>query len=280
MQANTPTPDSADPDSTNAAHRRQPLARGLELLAAIIDSDKRAHGVRELAGKLGVSPSTAHRLITDLERLGMVSKTPGGSYEIGPEFLRLAWATSAQHPLQEIAKQTLQQLCDDTGETSFLCSFNELRSQMMFTLTVESSHPLRYVIPLHEWMPLHAGASGLAILAFAPESVQQRVLSGELDAKTDRTTVDPHALAVRLRRIREDGHCISHSERITGAVAIAAPVFRQNGILGSAGISLPESRFDVSQLATLANRVVAAAAELTEHYTNPSNRFSRADEQS
>ncbi|MBL3699548.1 IclR family transcriptional regulator [Leucobacter luti] len=274
------TPDTPSepttPDAAGAAHRRQPLARGLELLALIIDSEQDSHGVRELAGRLGVSPSTAHRLITDLERLGMVTRTPSSTYQIGPEFLRLAWATSAQHPLQELATRTLQRLSEATRETSFFSSYNELRSQMMFTLTAESPQPLRYVIPLHEWLPLHAGASGLAILAFAPEAVQQRIIDGELEAQTERTVTAPDALATRLEQIRRDGYCVSRGERITGAVAIAAPVFRQNGVLGAAGISLPESRFDEAQLAHLAEVVTAGAAELTQYHTDPSNRFSRS----
>ncbi|MER5185274.1 helix-turn-helix domain-containing protein [Streptomyces sp. NPDC002896] len=41
----------------------------------MVDSDEGAHGVRELGTRLGVSPSTAHRLLGELEKLGMVSRT-------------------------------------------------------------------------------------------------------------------------------------------------------------------------------------------------------------
>lgn len=275
MQTPTPAPDSAPSEPSGAAHRRQPLARGLELISLIIDSDKDSHGVRELAGRLGVSPSTAHRLITDLEQLGMVARTPSSTYQIGPEFLRLAWATSAQHPLHELAGRTLQNLTAATGETSFFSTYSELRAQMMFTVTVESTQPLRYVIPLHEWLPLHAGASGLAILAFTPDQVQQEILAKPLEANTDRTTTDATALAERLQEIRKNGYCISHGERISGAVAIAAPVFHQQGVVGATGISLPESRFNAAMLPLLASAVIGAAEELTQFHRDPTNRFTK-----
>ncbi|KQR37455.1 IclR family transcriptional regulator [Microbacterium sp. Leaf159] len=267
-------PVTESPDSENATHRRQPLARGIELLTLIIDSDQDSHGVRELAGRMNVSPSTAHRLITDLERLGMVARTPTGTYQLGDEFLRLAWSTSAQHPLHELASRTLERLSATTGETSFFSSFSQLRARMMFTLTAESPHPLRYVIPLHEWLPLHAGASGLAILAFAPEEVRQRVIEGELEAKTDRTSVDAEELLKRLETVKSQGYCVSHGERISGAVAVAAPVFSNTRVVGSTGVSLPESRFNASQLDSLIATVVSSAEELTLGYRDDTFRFS------
>ena len=65
-------------DGADETRRRQPLARGIELLTLMVDSEQETHGVRELAGRLGVSPSTVHRLITDLEKLGLVRRAGNG----------------------------------------------------------------------------------------------------------------------------------------------------------------------------------------------------------
>lgn len=258
-------------DSAASTRQRQPLARGIELLTLIIDSDQETHGVRALAGQLGVSPSTAHRLLVDLEQLGLLSRTQAGTYQLGLEFLRLAWSTVSKHPLHELSPNILQGLNKQTGETSFFGIYNEQRAEMMFTLTVESDHPLRYVIPLREWLPLHAGASGLAILAFAPEHVLRAVIEAPLDAKTDRTLVGKDALMERLQTVQQDGYAITHGERISGAVAIAAPVFGPTGVIGVVGISLPESRFNASQLDTLTGVVLDAANELTRQMTGPAS---------
>jgi DNA-binding IclR family transcriptional regulator len=258
--------DAADTDASETGRRRQPLARGIELLTYMIESTQDSHGVRELAGRLGVSPSTAHRLITDLEKLGLVRRAENGqSYRLGLEFLRLAWLTTGRYPSQELALGVLQDLVAQTGESAFSSLYDGQRQQMMFTSTVESTHPLRYSLPLQRWMPLHGGASGLAILAFLPEAVQYEVAHKPLAQLTPDTVTDPDALLERLVRVRRDGYAITRGERIEGAVAIAAPVFGliPGDVAGAAGITIPESRFDESKTEEFALRVREAAAQIT-----------------
>jgi DNA-binding IclR family transcriptional regulator len=255
-----------DTAESEAIRRRQPLARGIELMTYMIESPQDTHGVRELAGQLGVSPSTAHRLVTDLEKLGMVRRAQNGGYRLGLEFLRIAWLTTSRYPVQELSADVLHSLMEQTGESSFFALYGEQRLQMMFTLAVESSHPLRYTLPLQQWIPLHAGASGLAILAYLPAEVRRKIAAGPLPRLTDHTVTDPDALMARLEQIREDGYAITHSERIEGAIAIAAPVFGPSReVIGAAGVSIPEARFDTSQGASLAILVRQAAAQITQN---------------
>ncbi|WP_394554814.1 IclR family transcriptional regulator [Agromyces sp. MMS24-JH15] len=258
--------DAGETANGEAARRRQPLARGIELLTYMVESPKDSHGVRELAGRMDVSPSTAHRLITDLEKLGLVRRAENGtSYRLGLEFLRLAWLTTDRYPSQELALGVLEELVARTGESAFSSLCDEQRRQMMFTSTVDSPHPLRYTVPLQQWMPLHGGASGLAILAYLPEAVQQEVARGPLAKLTPSTITDPEQLLERLREIRRDGYAITRSERISGAVAIAAPVFglASGSVAGAAGITIPESRFDEAKAESLAVLVREAAAQIT-----------------
>lgn len=256
--------DKQSDELEEAGRRRQPLARGIELLTLMVDSEQLSHGVRELAGRLEVSPSTVHRLITDLEKLGLVSRLPSGSYRLGLEFLRLAWTTTTRFPIQELALDTLEELTEESGESSFFGLYNEQRRQMMFSLTVESPHPLRYSLPLQQWLPLHAGASGLAILAFAPDEVQNAVAHAALPSATDRTLTDPNKLLERLAEIREAGYAISHGERIEGAIAVAAPVFGPVGaVIGATGITIPETRFNATHGNSLALLVRQAATQLS-----------------
>ncbi|MBO1901318.1 IclR family transcriptional regulator [Leucobacter weissii] len=248
--------------------RRHPLARGIELLTMMVDSDQDVHGVRELAGRLGVSPSTVHRLITDLESLGLVSRTAHGSYRLGLEFLRLAWTTVDRYPLQEVSTDTLQELTEQSGESSFFAVYGESRHHMMFSLTVESPHPLRYTLPLKQWIPLYAGASGLAILAYLPDDIVDEVVNGRIEALTDRTLVDPAELRARLATISKEGYAITHGERIEGAIAIASPLFGPSGnVVGSIGISMPEARFNAAYSASLASLVTQAAGRITQYLT-------------
>lgn len=243
--------------------RRQPLARGIELLTLIVDSEQDVHGVRELAARLDVSPSTVHRLLTDLERAGLVARTPNGSYRLGLEFLRMAWTTAARHPLQDATLDLLRRLTDQTGESAFFCVYSEQRRQMMFALAVDSPHPLRYSVPLRTWLPMHAGASGLAILAFAPPEVQDDVAQMSLRHPTDRAPIDPETWQSRLEAVRADGYAFTSGDRIEGATAVAAPFFGTSGVAGSVGITVPAARFDTTDAHELGRVIKGSAEELS-----------------
>jgi DNA-binding IclR family transcriptional regulator len=248
--------------------QRHPLARGIEILTLMVDDGETSYGVRELGTKLGVSPSTAHRLLGDLEELGMVARTSTGHYRLGMEFLRLAWTAGTRFPLRDAANDVLAELTAGSAESSFFAVYNEQRRQLMFSVSVESSHPLRYTVPRGVWLPLHAGASGLAILAFLPAEVQSEIIQGRLDALTDRTLVDPDKLIERLAQIRKDGYALSHGERIDGAIAIAAPVLGPAGaVVGDVGITIPDSRFNAATTAELTGLVLKAAEVLTRRFT-------------
>ncbi|BCY09732.1 IclR family transcriptional regulator [Actinoplanes sp. L3-i22] len=248
--------------------QRHPLARGIEIVTLMVDSGEPSYGVRELGNRLGVSASTAHRLLGDLEELGMVSRTPAGNYRLGMEFLRLAWTASTRFPIREAATDVLADLSKESGESSFFAVYNEQRRRLMFAVSVESPHPLRYTVPQGVWLPLHAGASGLAILAFLPADVQDQIIHGALDALTERTLVDADKLAERLAQIRRDGYALSHGERIDGAIAIAAPVLGPaDAVIGDVGITIPETRFNATRTAEMTALVKEAAALLTRRFT-------------
>jgi IclR family transcriptional regulator, acetate operon repressor len=257
--------------------QRHPLARGIEILTLMVDGGEQSYGVRELGNRMGVSASTAHRILGDLEGLGMVARSTGGNYRLGMEFLRLAWTANTRFPLHEAASDILSELARSSGESSFFAVYNEQRRQMMFAVSVESPHPLRYTVPQGVWLPLHAGASGLAILAFLPAEVQRDIVGDSLEPLTKRTLVDPGRLAERLAHIRQDGYAISHGERIDGAIAIAAPVLGpSDAVIGDIGITIPETRFNATDTSDLAALVTRSAQSLTRRFTGTTPEPARA----
>lgn len=243
--------------------RRDPLGRAIQLLIHMVDSGEEAYGVRELGTRLGASASTAHRLLGELEQLGMVDRTPSGTYRIGLEFLRIARTSIAQFPLHDKANDVLRELTRRSEETSFLSVYSSQRQQMMFTLSIESAHPLRYVLQLNKWLSVHTGASGLAILAFLPDEDRREILEKQLGTSAD-ICDDTQRLTERLTEIKRQGYASSRAERIAGAVAVAAPVFGPSGeVFGDVGVTIPESRFNEIDEPVLAGLVIHSAEILT-----------------
>jgi len=68
--------------------------------------------------------------------------------------------------------------------------------QMMFVGSLESNRPIRYVAPIDgRWLPVHSGASGLAILAHRSEADIESIISRGLTAITGNTIIDAEAAA-------------------------------------------------------------------------------------
>ncbi len=154
------------PHKTSA--KRDALGKALQVLWHIADVEGdvliKEWGVRELGGALQLTPAAAHRTLTALARHGLVQHNPtSGQYQIGTEFFRLALKLTSHFGIRNVGIPVMRDLVEQCNETSFLGLYDRARMEVMFIAAVASSHPLRYVVPLNEWFPVYAGASGLAM---------------------------------------------------------------------------------------------------------------------
>lgn len=269
MIANTDAGVPGRGPAPEKSRQRDPLAKALHVLDILVDQPDGALGVRELAQMLGTAPSTTHRILSMLSEAGMVTRDGDGRYSVGFELQRLAWRVNARFPAPSVAEPILQQLTEETGETSALGFFDPVRNQITFVAMVHTQHRLRYMEDLYQSLPIHAGASGLSILAFLEPPLRERILrSKPLHAFTDHTITAPEALDAELDAIRDRGYAISHGQRAEGAVGIGAPIWNGDGsVLGNVMITMPEQRFDPAKEPDLATSVLRAAEELTRLMT-------------
>jgi IclR family transcriptional regulator, acetate operon repressor len=239
---------------------RQPLAKALTLLTAMVDSPENSWGVRELARLSGMSPPTVHRLLAALLEEGFVAfDGNAGRYALGIEFMRLALKSTSKLTLPEAVRPYLRELSESYDESAFLSVYDARRREAMFVASVESSHALRYVVRLYEWMPIRLGASGLAILAFLPEAEQREILS----AGASRATAG-EGLVDDLDAIRRAGFARTEGQRVPGAVGIAAPIFGSDGsVAGDVGLSVPVQRIASFDERELAADVVRCASRIS-----------------
>jgi IclR family transcriptional regulator, acetate operon repressor len=187
--------------------------------------------------------------------------------------VRLAHLAVERVPVQKIALPHLRRLAEETNETALLGLYDRNRQEVMFTAAIEAPEPqpLRYLNQMQTWLPLHAGATGLAILAFLPEKERDALIKKQkLVAVTDRTITDHRKLAQALGRIRRSGYSCTQGQRTPGAVGIAAPIFGPSGeVIGNAFITLPEQRFERSREREFAEHVMRCARRVTHEFGGP-----------
>lgn len=112
-------------------------------------------------------------------------------------------------------------------------------------------------------LPLHAGASAQAILAFLPAEDQRAILESALEQFTPATITDPGRLRRRLVAIRKQGYAESKGEVYPGAMGIAAPIFAREGrVVASIAVSGPAGRIAKRRRA-ITDHVVAAGTEVS-----------------
>lgn len=248
-----------------AERQRNPLGRGLALLARMVDLGKAAYGVHELANELDLPPSSVYRILGLLEAAGMVSQTRDGQYQLGNEFYRIAWRASGQHTIRRLAQPLLEEMARATDEATILGLFDPLRGEMMFVSRCDARFAVQHLTPLGEWIPVYSGASGLVILAEVPDTLRDRIINRGLVRQASNTIQDPATLRRKLGSIHQAGYAVTHSQRTEGAVGTAAAFFDADGcVLGCLLLTVPEQRYDPANGPLFARLVVDAADRLSE----------------
>jgi DNA-binding IclR family transcriptional regulator len=232
------------------------FARGLRLLLAVADrGEVRAD---ELSAALEMPVSTVYRYLRTLVEFGFVDRT-GGTFRLGPKLLIGTGANVTSEQLIRHADPVLRRLVAATGETAIVVRRVGLASVCMHA--IETTSPLRATYQTGSMGPLHAGAPARTLLAFAPPEVLDEVMSVELEQVTD-ATLTADALRDSLAQIVLSGIAVSEGERVPGTIAIAAPVFREDGIVGAIAVVGPSFRCDEAWRERTARTVHGAASTL------------------
>jgi DNA-binding IclR family transcriptional regulator len=245
---------------------RNPVARAIGVISWLIQEPVGSAGVREIAAALGMSPSGAHKVVSALVELGMLRQDPATSrYSLGIELYRLANIAAAKAPIRLVAMKHLRRLVDSCNETAVLGIYDQSRQEMMYAAKVESSHPLRYAIELNQWVPIHVGAAGLAILAFLTSGEIASVIERtRLSPVTDSSIAEPYRLELELEKIRKRGCASTKGQLIPGAAGLAAPIFGSRGeVVGAVALMIPEQRLARDGEAKLLDLLKECTAAIT-----------------
>jgi IclR family transcriptional regulator, acetate operon repressor len=243
---------------------REPISRAIDVLSWLAANPTPPWGVRHVARGLDMSPTTVHRIFGIFENRGLLEKDDENSYLPGLELYRICHSVAAQMSPVRLARQHLEALCAECDETVLFGAYDAKRAQMMFIDTVPTSHPVQYLSKLNHWMPIHSGATGLAIFASLPDVERKSIYAAGLTSLTDRTLTTEDAVEGALEAVRRRGFAYSHGQRTVGAVGFAAPVFDADGhVFGDVCVTIPEQRFAEPMTETIGAAVLATSRIVT-----------------
>jgi IclR family acetate operon transcriptional repressor len=235
------------------------VARAVALLDALAESDT-GLGVNELARRIGVNASTASRLLGTLQEGGLVDRTGSGPYRLGLRLVALSDRVLAQFDVRERARPLLARLVAETGETATLSVPTTAAGEVITVDFVPAPSSVVSMARVGRPSVPHATAAGKVMLAFTGAGETSTL---ELTRFTERTIVDPQALAQELTAVRARGYAEAVGEREPDLGAIAAPVLGRGGELAAIiGIQGPASRLPAATRRALRDPLLRAAAEL------------------
>lgn len=242
----------------------QSLDRGLLILEAVGKSAAPV-SLGHLAAMLNIDRSSAFRLANTLKRRGFLANPSAGrDYILGPSVWRLSRQYDWSKMLATVAHEHLKSLAADTMETAHL-AVREGR-KALFIDHVTSSHVIAISGQTGELVPLYCTSHGKALLADFEEQDLAQLLGGKpLKAWTRNTIVSVRSLAKECEEIRKRGFAADESEYLDGVRCVASPIRDRDGtVIASIGISAPAARFPKDREKELADRVVAAAAQIAD----------------
>ena len=263
---NTSEVSTSREGGSRVAVSREPVGRALDVLSWIADHRSDPLVVRQIARDLDTTPSTIHRIFGTFQDRGLIARGEHDEYIAGLELYRICASIASELSPARIAHSHLQRLSRECDETTLFGMYDAGRGQMMFIDRVEALHPLRYVVGMHRWIPVHSGATGQAILAFLPEAERRRIYAMGLEARTPETIVAVDDLEAELERVRQRGYAHSVGQRTPGAVGFGAPVFDSAGtVCGDVCVTMPQYRYQEGKNAdSIGSALLEASHRVTE----------------
>lgn len=234
----------------------QSVERAANILKALGGGSRRL-GVSELSDQLGLAKGTVHGLLRTLEAHGLVEQdTETDKYQLGATLLRLGNSYLDTSELRSRALRWSERLAENTGE-SVRVGVPHGQGVLVVHHVFRPDNSLQ-ILEVGAVLPLHASASGKALLAFDADREAQ-VLAADLPKLTGRTVTAKAALRTQLAKVRERGYALEREEAVIGDAGVAAPIFDRRGdVVGTIGLSGPVER--LGQRANQA-RLVAAVTD-------------------
>lgn len=203
-------------------------------------------GVTELADRLGVAGSTAHRLLATLAARDFVEQDRNDRrYRLGDAAQGLRRELAADECAQ-LARETLVKLARSTAETVNLAML--VGREAFYIDCVPGGR--RNAIPSRAGMrtAAHCSSAGKVLLAGYPQPVVDRLLPDDaLPVRTDATIASKSRLAQELGAVRHRGYARDIEEWEPGTLALAVPVRVRGAQRLALTVAVPRARLSLDR---------------------------------
>jgi IclR family acetate operon transcriptional repressor len=153
----------------------------------------------------------------------------------------------------------------DLGHTCQLAVLHD--GAMIITVSIEGPGPIKYSVPVGHRLPVHASATGKAVLSMHNDLEVETILADiGMPQRTAKSLRTPAAMKDFLRQVRARGYAINWEENQAGIGSIASPIVDGHSI-SAVGIAFPVSAVRKSDLPMMGTRVAECARAISQRLT-------------
>ena len=251
-----------------AAGNMLSLERALTLLSAVAES-KAGLRLKDAAEQVGLSTSTAHRILSALVEHRMLRLNEGARiYLPGSELYRLGQAAARHYSLVDLARPSMVRIAENTDDTVFLSVPD--RDEAVCLDRVVGAYPIKTLtLSVGDRRPLGVGAGSLALLAAMPETERLAIIRHGGAARERRyPAFTSGALTKWVSEASRLGYALNAERVIPGMSAVAVAIRAADGSpIGAISVAAIRSRIHGNRLMEIVDLLkkecatVAAKAE-------------------
>jgi len=205
----------------------QSVNRALDILECFAQIKPEWHLV-ELSERIGLTPSTTHRLLNTLIQRKLIEHSGRtGKYKIGTRLFLLSGSIMNNSNLKNLAHPLLAELAEQTAETVHLSILSG--NEVFYLDKLEGPMSISIRSRIGQTLPAHVSGVGKVLLAYLPEQELSELLHKvELRQFTHNSITDKEQLKEHFRQIKKQGYALDNEEFEEGLICFAAPVFNQD----------------------------------------------------
>lgn len=221
-------------------------------------------GVTDLSKLLKLHKNNVFRILATLEARGYIEQNKASeNYRLGLKALELGQSFINQMGLLKQARQILEQLVIDTGETGYISILRD--KEVVYLDVCETKKTVRIVPRVGYRLPPYCTASGKCLIAFESSDELEKSLPRELKKYTKNTLTDKKKLVEHLKQVQTSGYGLDNEEFENEVKCAAAPIRDYTRrVVGAISISGPASRLSDKMLKDeIVPKVVKAANDIS-----------------
>jgi len=236
----------------------QTLVRGLDVLETVASG---VSNLPELAARLGLNRSTAHRLAATLVERRYLTFVPRTGYGLGPKSLELGYQARVQLNIPRVARNHLEQLAAQTGDTVHLGVLDGTRA--LYLDKIPGRRRVEISSRVGELQPLRSTGLGKALLLDEDDARLKDFYRCE-NGREQQYRVSESTWLRRMRDYAKRGCAFDLEENEDRIRCVAAPIRDATGsIKASISVSSAAQYMNDERMQTLVGQVRWTAEQIS-----------------